>query len=116
MVEAAKEKAYGKIYNDLLADSNISADMKKILMLNREKGAGAWLTALPIQSLGYALNKEDFRGSLCLRYGWRIPNMPMYCACGKKNSIDHSLSCPVGGYSIYRHDRVRDTIANILRL
>ena len=41
MVEAAKEKAYGKIYNDLLADSNTSADMKKILMLNREKGAGA---------------------------------------------------------------------------
>ena len=33
----------------------------------------------------------------------------------KKNSIDHALSCKTGGYTIFRHNRIRDTIAEILR-
>ena len=41
--------------------------------------------------------------------------MPMHCACGKENSIDHSLSCHTGGYPIFRHNMMRDTIADILR-
>ena len=87
----------------------------RLLQLSKEKGAGAWLTTLPIQSLGYALNKEDFRGSLSIRYGWRIKNMPLTCACGSENSINHSLTCKTGGYSIFRHNNVRDTIADILK-
>ena len=79
-----------------------------------EKGVGAWLTALPIQSIGYALNKEDFRGSICLRYGWRVKDMPLYCACGSKNDINHSISCKTGGYVIFRHNKIRDLLAEIL--
>lgn len=41
--------------------------------------------------------------------------MSMHCACGKENSIDHSLSCHTGGYPIFRHNMMRDTIADILR-
>ena len=41
-----------------------------------EKGAGAWLSALPLQSLSYTLNKQELRDAICLRYGWRIPNTP----------------------------------------
>ena len=41
--------------------------------------------------------------------------MPINCACGSKNSINHSLICKTGGYSIFRHNRVRDAIAEILR-
>ena len=41
--------------------------------------------------------------------------MPTYCACQKMNDIDHALSCKTGGYTIFRHNRIRDTIAEILR-
>ncbi len=110
-----KETLLKKEFKDLMESGQTSPHLKRLMLLAREKGAGAWLTTLPIQSLGYALNKEDFRGSLCIRYGWRIRNMPINCACGSENSINHSLVCKIGGYSIFRHNIVRDAIAEILR-
>ena len=89
--------------------------MRRLLDLACEKGAGAWLTALPVQSIGYALNKEDFLGGIQLRYGFRIAKLPLHCGCGKHNSIDHALTCPTGGYVIFRHNKIRDTFAKILK-
>ena len=115
LIEEMKENEYEKQYANIVKDPNTPSNLKKLLEMAREKGSGAWLTTLPIQSLGYALNKEDFRGSLSIRYGWRIKNMPLHCACGNVNNIDHSLSCKTGGYIIFRHNRVRDTVAEILK-
>ena len=98
-----------------MKNPKVHPNLKHLLSLAKEKGTGAWLTAPTIQSLGYVLNKDDFRGSLCIRYGWRIPNMPLNCACGVKNDIDHALSCKLGGYVIFRHNRIRDTTAEILK-
>ena len=89
--------------------------MKVNLDLAREKGSGSWLTALPIQALGYVLNKQEFRDSLCLRYGWRIPKTAQYCSCGKVNDVDHTLTCTRGGFVIMRHNRIRDLEASILK-
>ena len=50
----------------------------------------------PIRSLGYCLNKKDFRD----RYNWPIPDVCKHCACGMKNSVDHALSCKKGGMSL----------------
>ena len=88
---------------------------KRILALAQEKGSGAWLTALPIQALGYTLNKQEFRDSICLRYGWNIPNTPNFCQCGEKNNIDHTLNCKKGGYVALRHNRVRDLEADLMK-
>ena len=88
---------------------------KRILALAQEKGSGAWLTALPIQALGYTLNKQEFRDSICLRYGWNIPNTPNFCQCGEKNNIDHTLKCKKGGYVALRHNRVRDLEADLMK-
>ena len=41
--------------------------------------------------------------------------MPLHCACGTKNDINHSLICKTGGYTIFRHNIVRDAIAEILK-
>ena len=71
--------------NDLIDDK-----MKRILQLSQEKGAGSWLTVIPTKSHGFTLNKREFRDSICLRYGWRVPNTPSYCQCGKKNDVDHT--------------------------
>ena len=37
--------------------SQLSSDQKRYIDLATEKGSGAWLTVLPLQSLGYVLNK-----------------------------------------------------------
>ena len=95
--------------------SQVSQDLKRCLELAQEKGAGSWLTALPIKALGYVLNKQDFRDSLCLRYGWKIPNTPLFCSCSKRNDVDHALICASGGYVSMRHNRIRDTEAGILK-
>ncbi len=88
---------------------------RRSLQLAQEKGAGSWLTALPIQSLGYTLNKEEFRDSIRLRYGWQIPNIPSFCVCGKKNDINHTLICKTGGYVILRHNKMRDINGDFLK-
>ena len=89
--------------------------MKRNLDLAREKGAGSWLTSLPLLSHDYVLNKQFFRDAICLRYGWSIPNTPQYCACGGKFDVNHALTCSKGGYVIMRHNRIRDMEASILR-
>jgi len=108
-----KEARFEEEFEKVKAESDDT--LKRNLQLACEKGSGAWLTALPIQSLGYVLNKQEFRDSLCLRYGWKIPNTPMYCSCGKRNGVDHALTCALGGYVIMRHNKIRDLEASILK-
>ena len=83
--------------------------------LAKEKGAGAWLSAAPIKALGFVLNKQEFRDSICLRYGWNIPDTPSFCQCGKKNNLDHTLSCHKGGYTIMRHNGIRDLEGELMK-
>ena len=93
----------------------VDGKMQRILELSKEKGCGAWLTSLPIQSLGYTLNKQEFRDSVCLRYGWNIPNTPSYCQCKSENDVNHALNCKLGGYVAMRHNRVRDLEAALMK-
>ena len=90
-------------------------DLRRYIELAGEKGAGAWLNALPLQSTGYTLNKQQFRDAINLRYGWKIPGTPLYCGCGAKNDLDHILNCKVGGYVTMRHNNLRDVEASLLR-
>ena len=94
-----------------LADNNL----KRYIEMAGEKGAGAWLNALPLQSAGYTLNKQQFRDAIYMRYGWKIPGTPLYCGCGEKNDLDHILNCKVGGYVAMRHNNIRDLEATLLK-
>jgi hypothetical protein len=108
-----KEEAFMEELEQL---KNLMDDRLKRCVDNAcEKGAGVWLTALPLQNMGYVLNKQEFRDAVCLRYEWRIPNTPSYCSCGKKNSVDHTLNCKLGGFVIMRHNNIRDFEATLLR-
>ncbi len=97
-----------------LCDS-LSDEQKRYLKAAAEKGASSWLATLPLKQLGYTLNKQEFRDALKLRYGISIPEMPKFCACGKANSINHTLDCKLGGYVHLRHNAVRDTEARLMR-
>ena len=113
VIKQTKEELLKVRYKELA--ERISLISKKSLELACEKGASSWLSALPLESLGYVLNKREFRDSICLRYGWSIPNIPTYCACKQKNNIDHALSCKSGPYVIFRHNAIRDAYAEILK-
>ena len=97
-------------------ESLITSDSKRrAFSIASEKGSSSWLSALPLKSLGYCLNKKDFRDSLLLRYNWPIPDVCRHCACGKNNSVDHALTCKKGGYVTFRHDILVETEAELLR-
>ena len=108
-----KEEHFRETFNLLYFSAN--QRLKNHLMQAREKGASTWLTALPLKSLNYTLNKQEFQDSINLRYGWQIPGMPVYCGCGMKNSVYHNLDCKKGGYVSMRHNAIRDTVAYFLR-
>ena len=111
--KAKKEEEIKQQFDTLMTQLNEKE--KRNIELAREKGASAWLSAVPIKSLGFVLNKQEFRDSIFLRYGWNIPDTPAYCQCGQKNSVDHTLSCPNGGYTIMRHNYVRDLEGELMR-
>ena len=68
------------------------ASLRRCLDLNREKGAGSWLTALPLKDHGFCLNKQEFRDAVYLRYGWRIPKPPLIVDVESKTLLTtHSL-------------------------
>ena len=110
--KADKETLLKAKFDEISAQ--VSSDMKRALLAAQEKGASAWLAALPIVKMGYALNKQEFRDAVCLRYGWKIKNTHNTCACGELNSIDHALVCKKGGYVALRHNALRDTEAALM--
>ena len=113
-LKLAKEN---RLKNELAQIMNTVDDKtKESLQLIQEQGSGSFLTCLPIQQLGYAYNKVDFRDSVYLRYGWEIPHTPRYCECKAVNDQNHIVNCKKGGYVNYRHNNVRDSVAEYLRL
>ena len=63
--------------------------------LFQEKGASTWLTALSIDKHGFSLRKSAF-------------------SCDHPLTVEHSLSCPTGGFPSIRHNEVRDISALLL--
>ena len=56
-VKTEKEKKLEEELKSIM--EQVDDKMKRILELAQEKGSGAWLTALPVQSYGYTLNKQE---------------------------------------------------------
>ena len=58
---------------------------QRALDLATEKGSLAWLIVLPLQDLGFKLNKRKFRDAVKLRHDWTVEDIPSTCACGRQN-------------------------------
>ena len=111
-LKTAKETFLSEKFDQVLADADNTL-LKRCMLLNKDKGAGSWLTALPLKDHGFCLNKQEFRDAVSLRYAWRIPNTPQYCGCGALNSINHTLICAKGGFIAMRHNALRDLNAEL---
>ena len=107
----AKRRAAAKSRIDRI-DESLSPDLLQAVQQTRDKGASSWLNAIPIEEHGLALNKQEFRDSLCLRYNLPLPNLPNYCACGEMFTVNHALSCKKGGFVVQRHDTIRDLLTS----
>ena len=80
----------------------------------QDKGASSWLTALPLEEMGFTLNKEEFRDALRLRYNLKLEDLPTWCACGQRFDVVHALSCKKGGFVAERHDNVKNILTKLL--
>ena len=117
--EAKLEISYSKqrYYLEMAADIKSKAPVSMINTINRlsRKGTSSWLTTLPLEEFGFVFNKAEFVDALCLRYNHPVKNIPKLCACGKPNSLDHSLICMKGGFVHLRHNQIRDLEIKMLR-
>ena len=91
---------------------SLDSSLQRSATLARERGGSAWLSVMPIQEHGFALNKGEFRDAICLRYGWRPSHPPSHCSCGHSLDVEHALSCKHGGFPIKRHNEIRDITAS----
>ena len=89
---------------------------QRALDLATEKGSSAWLTVLPLQDLGFNLNKREFRDAVKLRYDWPVEDIPSTCACGEAFTVDHSMIYKLGGFITQRHNELRYLKADFLSM
>ena len=94
--------------------SLLPTNLKRVSELASERGASNWLTVLPLKDHGFNLHKGAFRDALCLRYGWSLSNLPTKCPCGANFSVEHAQTCATGGFTIIRHNEIRDVLGSLL--
>ena len=66
-----------------------------------------------MKSENSVLNKREFHDATRMRYRWPLKYIPTTCACGKRFSVDHALSCLKGGFIHQRHDEIRDLLGQL---
>ena len=79
-------------------------------------GSSAWRTVLPLQDLGFNLNKREFRDAVKLRYDWPVEDIPSICSFGEAFTVDYSLICKLGGFITQRHNELKDLEAGFLSM
>ena len=68
----------------------------------------------PNRDNGTVLSADEFRNNARLRYNLAPLDMPQHCdGCGSKMTVEHALSCRVGGLVHIRHDDVADEFRSL---
>ena len=88
--------------------------LKRSVELASEKGASNWLTVLPLKEHSFSLHKTAFHDAITLRYVWDPARLPQHFACVTKFTVEHSFTCPKGGFPSIRHNDICDFTASLL--
>ena len=98
-----------------LLDRASSPVSRSRLLAVSAPGAGVWLNAVPIPSLGLKLDNESLRISVALRLGAKL-NRPYECICGAavEDSATHGLDCRKGIGKHSRHSEANEIIHRAL--
>eukprot|EP00978_Attheya_sp_CCMP212_P005533 scaffold12431_cov57-Attheya_sp.AAC.8 len=109
-----------KINRTVVHDNELSCLLRplppeKKRIIERGRRTGAWISVQPSTVNGTELSAEEFRDATHLRYGQVPPNFPTTCnGCSCNNfSVQHALSCKVGGLVISRHDEIKDELGQL---
>ena len=94
--------------------SHFNPQQQRLMELVMEKGSSSWLTVLPLKEHGFHLHKGEFRNAISLRYGWSLSHTPQQCSCGTAFSVDHVMTCHMGGIPNIRHNEIRDLTASLV--
>ena len=105
-IHQAKQQLLASNFNDI--KSRLDPTLQHTIDLLSAKCSSAWLITLPIREQGFYLNKQEFQDVLCLRYGWRLSNVPDHCICGSSFSANHAMICQHGGPTFVCHNELRD--------
>jgi hypothetical protein len=102
---------------EVLEETSQRGGRKAQKRIERLEKSGSWLSCIPDRFSGNALTCLEFRDNLYLRYGLKITDLPSKCdGCGCRFSVEHGLSCKIGGLVGTRHDDVRDEWAHLCSL
>jgi hypothetical protein len=109
-----------KINRTVVHDNELSRLLRplppeKKRIIERGRRTGAWISVQPSTVNGTELSAKEFRDATHLRYGQVPPNFPITCdSCSCNNfSVQHALSCKVGGLVISRHDEIKDELGQL---
>ena len=69
---------------------------------------------LPLQEHNFCLHKNTFHDTVALRYGWNLARLRLHCACGTLFSVEHSFTCPKGGFPSICLNEIRNLTASLL--
>ena len=94
--------------------SHLNPQQQRLMELAMEKGSSSWLTVLPLKEHGFHLHKGEFRDAISLRYGWSLCHTPQQCSCGTTFSVDHAMTCHMGGLPTIRHNEIRDLTVSLV--
>ena len=85
------------------------------LLASLEKASGAWLQALPSNTIGTLLDDNCFRLSFAIRYGLNVIT-PHTCVCGQpvNHTGPHRLSCYKSAGRKVRHEMINDLLKRAL--
>ena len=104
--------------DDKLEDlrNSLPEETKRVVNLAAEKGASSWLTVIPVKEMDLNLNKREFKDAVHLRYDWQISDLPNVYVFGEPFNVDHAMICRQGGFTIRRHNELRNLEAQMLNL
>jgi len=95
-------------------DKDLPQDVLHFVERSRDKGAGNWLAAIPLQRQGFNITKVEFRDGLRMRYNLPLEDIPRFCVCGKPFNMEHALTCKKGGFVSQRHNNIKDMFTVLL--
>ena len=97
---------------DALMMAAFNPSTRARLLAVASKEAGAWLTALPISSLGLRMDDEVVRIAIGLRLGVAlcVPHCCQHCGSDVDEMGTHGLSCRLSKGRHSRHAAINDTI------
>ena len=122
-IRIAREEAWKEVHKEKdvslkttleSLQSKFSEELAFTIDLAQEKSAFSWLNVLPIWDHGFGLHNSAFRDALALHYGCLPYEILSQCSCGKRFSVEHTLSCSRGGFPNVRHNVIWNYTAYLI--